>query len=153
RLEMSMAKTPEQAIALMEAFWKPAVGRVAEEVADMQSIADREGPGLTIEPWDYRYYAEKVRKEKYDLDENEVIPYLELENLREAMFWVAGELLDLHFRPLTGIPVYHSDVRVWEVSDGEGRHVALFYFDPYTRADKVSGAWMNAYRSQERFDR
>jgi peptidyl-dipeptidase Dcp len=69
------------------------------------------------------------------------------------MFWVAGELLDLHFKPLTGIPVYHPDVRVWEVSDGEGRHVALFYFDPYARADKVSGAWMNAYRNQERFER
>jgi len=153
RLEMSMAKTPEQAIALMEAFWRPAVARVAEEVADMQAIADREGAGVRIEPWDYRYYAEKVRKEKYHLDENEVMPYLQLENLREGMFWVAGELLDLHFKPLTGIPVYHPDVRVWEVSDGEGRHVALFYFDPYARADKVSGAWMNAYRNQERFER
>jgi peptidyl-dipeptidase Dcp len=153
RLEMSMAKTPEQAISLMEAFWKPAVARVAEEVADMQAIAEHEGAGIAIEPWDYRYYAEKVRKEKYLLDENEVMPYLQLENLREGMFWVAGELLDLHFRPVAGIPVYHPDVRVWEVSDGEGRHVALFYFDPYARADKVSGAWMNAYRNQERFER
>ena len=153
RLEMSMAKTPRQAIALMEEFWKPAVARVAEEVAEMQAIADREGAGHAIEPWDYRYYAEKVRKEKYHLDENEVMPYLQLENLREAMFWVAGELLDLNFRPLFGIPVYHPDVRVWEVSDGAGRHVALFYLDPYARADKVSGAWMNAYRNQERFER
>ena len=153
RLEMSMAKTPEQATKLMEAFWRPAVARVAEEVADMQALADREGAGIRIEPWDYRYYAEKVRKNKFDLDENEVMPYLELENLREAMFWVAGELLDLHFRTVAGIPVYHPDVRVWEVSDGTGRHVALFYFDPYARADKVSGAWMNAYRNQERFER
>ena len=152
RLEMSMAKTPERATQLMEAVWKPAVKRVAEEVSDMQAVADKEGAGIRIEPWDYRYYAEKVRKERYDLDESEVMPYLQLENLREAMFWVAGELLDLHFAPVKDVPVYHPDVRVWDVKDGAGKHVALFYFDPYARADKSSGAWMNAYRNQERFD-
>ncbi len=152
RLEMSMAKTPERATQLMEAVWKPAVKRVAEEVSDMQAVADKEGAGIRIEPWDYRYYAEKVRKAKYDVDDNEVMPYLQLENLREAMFWVAGELLDLHFAPVKDVPVYHPDVRVWDVKDGAGRHVALFYFDPYARADKSSGAWMNAYRNQERFD-
>ena len=152
RLEMSMAKTPERATQLMEAVWKPAVKRVAEEVADMQAVADKEGAGIKIEPWDYRYYAEKVRKAKYDVDDNEVMPYLQLEKLREAMFWVAGELLDLHFSPLGNVPVYHPDVRVWEVKDGAGRHVALFYFDPYARPNKSSGAWMNAYRNQERFD-
>jgi peptidyl-dipeptidase Dcp len=151
RLEMSMAKTPERAMELMEAVWKPAVARVAEEVADMQALADQEGAGITIEPWDYRYYAEKVRKARYDIDDNEVMPYLQLESLREAMFWVAGELLGLHFTPLEGVPVYHPDVRVWEVKDGSGRHVALFYFDPYARPHKISGAWMNAYRNQERF--
>ena len=153
RLEMSMAKTPERATELMEAVWKPAVDRVAEEVADMQAVADKEGAGIDIEPWDYRYYAEKVRKAKYDVDDNEVMPYLQLEKLREAMFWVAGELLDLHFTPVSDVPVYHPDVRVWEVKDGAGRHVALFYFDPYARPHKSSGAWMNAYRNQERFER
>jgi peptidyl-dipeptidase Dcp len=152
RLEMSMAKTPERATQLMEAVWKPAVSRVAEEVADMQAVADKEGAGIRIEPWDYRYYAEKVRKAKYDVDDNEVMPYLQLEKLREAMFWVAGELLDLHFTPVTNVPVYHADVRVWEVKDGAGKHVALFYFDPYARPNKSSGAWMNAYRNQERFE-
>ncbi len=152
RLEMSMAKTPERAIALMEALWRPAVSRVAEEVADMQAEADRARAGLAIEPWDYRYYAEKVRKSKYDVDDNGVMPYLQLENLREAMFWVAGELLGLHFEAAPEAPVYHPDVRVWEVKDEAGRHVALFYFDPYARADKRSGAWMNEYRSQERFE-
>jgi peptidyl-dipeptidase Dcp len=152
RLEMSMAKTPERATELMEAVWQPAVKRVAEEVADMQAVADKEGASIRIEPWDYRYYAEKVRKSKYDVDDNEVMPYLQLENLREAMFWVAGELLDLHFTPAANIPVYHPDVRVWEVKDGAGKHVALFYFDPYARPDKSSGAWMNAYRNQERFE-
>src|SRR6185436_13054363 len=105
-----------------------------------------------IEPWDYRYYAEKVRKAKYDLDENEVKPYLQLEKLREGMFWVAGELLDLHFTQVSDVPVCHHDVRVWEVKDGTGKHVGLWYFDPYARTGKRSGAWMNAYRRQERFD-
>jgi peptidyl-dipeptidase Dcp len=152
RLEKSMAKTPERAMELMEAFWKPAVTRVAEEVADMQAVADKAGAGIAIEPWDYRYYAEKVRREKFDVDDNEVTPYLQLERLREAMFWVAGELLDLHFAPAAGVPVVHPDVRAWEVKSGAGAHVGLFYFDPYARRDKQSGAWMDAYRSQERFD-
>jgi peptidyl-dipeptidase Dcp len=152
RVEMSMAKTPERAMQLMEAVWKPAVSRVAEEVTDMQAIADRDGAAITIEPWDYRFYAEKVRKSKYDIDDNEVMPYLQLENLREAMFWVAGELLGLGFKAAPGVPVYHPDVRVWEVTDEKGRHVALFYFDPYARPGKSSGAWMNAYRAQERHE-
>jgi peptidyl-dipeptidase Dcp len=152
RLENTMAKTPERAMELMQAVWKPAVARVGEEVADMQAIADKEGAKLTIEPWDYRYYAEKVRKAKYDLDANEVKPYLQLEKLREGMFWVAGELLGLKFTPLDGIPVYHPDVRVWEVKDAAGKHVGLWYFDPYARPGKQSGAWMNAYRDQERFE-
>ncbi|HUL56501.1 MAG TPA: M3 family metallopeptidase [Usitatibacter sp.] len=152
RTEMSMAKTPERATELMEALWRPAVRRVGEEVADMQALADREGAGISIEPWDYRHYAEKVRREKYDIDDNEVRPYLQLENLREAMFWVAGELLGYAFEPAKDVPVVHPDVRVWSVVDAGGRHVALFYFDPYARADKSSGAWMSIYRAQERFD-
>jgi peptidyl-dipeptidase Dcp len=118
----------------------------------MQAIADQEGAKLTIEPWDYRFYAEKVRKARYDLDEAEVKPYLQLEKLREGMFWVAGQLFDLHFTPVTGLPVNHPDVRTWEVKDGAGKHVGLWYFDPYARPAKQSGAWMNAYRDQERFD-
>ncbi|HEX6057377.1 MAG TPA: M3 family metallopeptidase, partial [Gemmatimonadaceae bacterium] len=154
RLENAMAKTPERALELMEAVWTPAVARVREEVADMQAIADREGAGITIEPWDYRFYAEKVRKAKYDLDENAIKPYLQLERLREGMFWVAGELFGFAFTPVTNVPVYHADVRVWEVTDrASGRHVGLWYFDPYARAGKRSGAWMNAYRTQERFER
>ena len=98
RLENSMARTPERAMQLMEAVWKPAVARVAEEVADMQKIADADGGGIRIEPWDYRYYAEKVRKAKYDLDTNELKPYLQLEKLREGMFFVAERLFGLRFR-------------------------------------------------------
>ena len=155
RLENSMAKTPERTLELMEAVWKPAVARVHEEVADMQklAIADAERRAITIEPWDYRYYAEKVRKERYDLDENEVKPYLQLEKLREGMFWVAGELLGLRFTPVADVPVYHPDVRVWKVTNAASELVGLWYFDPYARPGKRSGAWMNAYRSQERFER
>jgi peptidyl-dipeptidase Dcp len=137
----------------MMAVWKPAVARVREEVADMQKLADQEKAGIKIEPWDYRFYAEKVRKAKYDLDQNEVKPYLQLEKLREGMFWVAGELFNFSFTPVTNVPVFHPDVRVWEVKDKtSGKHIGLWYFDPYARAGKRSGAWMNAYRSQERLN-
>ena len=149
RLENTMAKEPARAMALMEAVWTPAVARVREEVADMQAIADKEGAGIKIEPWDYRYYAEKVRKAKYDLDENEVTPYLQLENLREGMFHMARELFGFHFKPVdpAKVPVYHPDVRAWEVNDPTGKLVGLWYFDPYARKGKRSGAWMNAYRT------
>jgi peptidyl-dipeptidase Dcp len=157
RLENSMAKTPERAMQLMEAVWPAAVARVKEEVADQQQIAEAElGAGtLTIEPWDYRYYQEKVRKAKYDLDQNEVKPYLQLEKLREGMFWVAGRLFGFQFVsvPDGSVPVYHPDVRVWEVKDARGAHVGLWYFDPCARKGKRSGAWMNAYRDQEKFER
>jgi peptidyl-dipeptidase Dcp len=152
RLEDTMARTPERAMALMEAVWGPAVARVREEVADMQAIADREGAGIRIEPWDYRYYAEKVRKGRYDLDEGQLKPYLQLEKLREGMFWVAGRLYGFQFSPASNVPVCHPDVRVWQVKDASGRELGLWYFDPFARPGKRSGAWMNAYRSQERFD-
>ena len=148
-------KTPERAMELMEAVWTPAVARVHEEVADMQAVADQEKAGIRIEPWDYRYYAEKVRKAKYDLDETEITPYLQLENLREGMFYMAGAAVrvQLQARGPATVPVFHPDVRVWEVNDPAGQLVGLWYFDPYARQGKRSGAWMNAYRTQERFDR
>ncbi|RYY14242.1 MAG: M3 family peptidase, partial [Cytophagaceae bacterium] len=119
RLDNTMAKTPEAAMQLMMQVWTPAVARVHEEVADMQALAVKEGApaGFKIEPWDYRYYAEKVRKQRYDLDQNEVKQYLQLDKLREGMFWVAGELFNFSFVPVTDVPVYHPDVRVWQVND------------------------------------
>jgi peptidyl-dipeptidase Dcp len=153
RLENAMAKTPERAMELMMAVWKPAVTRVHEEVSDMQALADKEGAGIKIEPWDYRYYMERVRKAKYDLDQNEVKPYLQLDKLVEAIHWVAGELFNFKFTPATDVPVAHPDIRVWQVSDKTtGKHIGLWYFDPYARKGKRSGAWMNAYRSQERIN-
>ncbi len=149
-----MAKTPERAMALMEAVWTPAALRVKQEVVDMQVVADKEKAGIRIAPWDYRFYAEKVRKAKYDLDQNEVKPYLQLEKLREGMFWVAGQLFGFQFVPITdgSVAVYHPDVRVWEVKNASGAHVGLWYFDPYARPGKHSGAWMNEYRAQSRLD-
>ena len=130
---------------LMMAVWMPAVARVHEEVRDMQAIANKENTGIQIEPWDYRYYAEKVRKEKYDLDANQVKPYLQLEKLREGMFWVAGELFNFSFTPVTNVPVYHPDIRVWEVKDKTtGKHIGLGISIRTAQAGKRSGAWMNA---------
>ena len=150
KLEDQMAKTPDRTVELMEAVWKPAVLRVHEEVADMQAIADKERAGVRIQPWDYLFYSEKVRKAKYDLDENDVKPYLQMEKLREGMFWVAGQLFGLKFVPITdgSVPVYQPDVRVWQVQDQNGKHVGLWFFDPYARTGKNSGAWMNEYRPQ-----
>jgi len=153
RLEDSMAKAPARAVELMEAVWKPALARVREEVADMQAVADAERAGIRIEPWDYRFYAERVRKEKYDLDEAQITPYLQLEKLREGMFFTAGKLFGLRFLPVdpAAVPVPHPDVRIWEVRDAAGGLVGLFFFDPFARKGKRSGAWMSGYRSQERF--
>jgi len=154
RLENAMAKTPERTMELMETVWPAAVARVKEEVADMQALANKESAKVTIEPWDYRFYMEKVRKARYDLDQNEVKPYLQLDKIREAMFFVAGEVFNFAFTPVKDVPVYHPDVTVWEVKNKTtGKHVGLWYFDPYARDGKRSGAWMNAYRNQERMDK
>jgi peptidyl-dipeptidase Dcp len=153
RLADSMAGDPDNAMALMMRLWPAAVSRVREEVVDMQAIADRSAPGITIEAWDYRYYAEKVRQAKFDLDMNEVKPYLQLEKLREGMFWVAGRLYGFAFSQVMGLPVHNPDVRVWEVTAASGQHVGLWYFDPYARPGKNSGAWMSEYRDQSRLDR
>lgn len=152
QLENAMARTPEKAMGLLMKVWPAAVARVRQEVADMQAVADREGAKITIEPWDYRFYAEKVRREKYSLDANLIKPYLQLEKMREALFWVAGRLYGLHFTQVKDVPVVHPDVRTWEVTDAEGKRVGLWYFDPYARTGKRSGAWMSEYRTQEDFE-
>ena len=155
RLQDRMAKTPENAMELMEAVWPAAIARVSEEVADMQAIADKSEDKITIEPWDYRFYAEKVRKEKYDLNSEEVKQYLQLDKLTEAMHMVAGKLFKYKFTPVPegSVPVFHEDVKVWEVTDiNTGKNVGLWYLDPYARKGKRSGAWATTYRSQSSFD-
>ncbi|APU66767.1 M3 family metallopeptidase [Christiangramia flava] len=149
RLQNRMAKTPESAMNLMMQVWPAALARVKEEVSDMQQIADEENPGITIKPWDYRYYAEKVRKAKYDLDSEEVKQYLELGNLTQALFFTAGELFNFEFTPVkeNTVPVFHEDVKVWEVTNKDtGKLVGLWYLDPYARTGKRSGAWATTYR-------
>jgi len=155
RLQDRMAKTPERAMDLMMGVWPAAVARVREEVADMQAVADSEGAKIRIEPWDYRFYAEKVRKAKYDLNSDEVKQYLELGKLREAMFYVAGELFNFNFTPVPdgSVPVFQEDVKVWEVTDKTtGAHIGLWYLDPFARPGKRSGAWATSYRGHETFN-
>ena len=149
-----MARDPQKATDLMMRVWTPAVARVKEEVADMQAIAAREGQAITIEPWDYLYYAEKVRKAKYDLDTNELKAYFELNNVIAASYAMAEKLYGLTFTEITGtVPVFHPDVRVFEVKDkATGRHVGVYYRDDFARQYKRSGAWASGYRGQRRFD-
>lgn len=155
RLQDRMAKTPENAMHLMEAVWPAAIGRVAEEVADMQAIANKNGDNITIEPWDYRFYAEKVRKAKYDLNSDEVKQYLQLDKLTQALFYTAGRLFNYNFKPVPegSVPVFHEDVKVWEVTNKDsGEHIGLWYLDPFARTGKRSGAWATTYRSYTTFD-
>ena len=155
RLQDRMAKTPENALALMEAVWPASIARVHEEVADMQAVANASGEKITIEPWDYRFYAEKVRVAKYDLNSDEVKQYLQLDKLRDAMFYVAGRLFNYEFTPVPegSVPVFQEDVNVWEVTDKDsGAHIGLWYLDPYARQGKRSGAWATTYRSHTTFD-
>jgi peptidyl-dipeptidase Dcp len=159
-LSNTMAQKPEKTLDLMMSVWTPAVEKVHADVAEMQRMADVESNNSTglsatgkfkISPWDYRYYSEKVRKAKYDLDQNDLKPYLQLEKLREGMFWVAGEIFHLGFKQVTNVPVFHPDVRVWEVFNTDTKKVVgVWYFDPYARKGKRSGAWMNATREQSR---
>ncbi|MCO7223541.1 M3 family metallopeptidase [Pleionea sp. CnH1-48] len=155
RLQDRMAQSPDRAIKLMEAVWPAAIARVKEEVADMQAVANKLGDKITVKPWDYRYYAEKVRKQKYDLDSNEIKQYLQLDKLRDAMFYVAGRLFHFEFTPVKegSVPVFHPDVKVWEVTNkNTGEHVGLWYLDPFARKGKQSGAWATSYRGHTTID-
>jgi peptidyl-dipeptidase Dcp len=153
RMADTMAVDPKKAQELMMRVWPAAVARVREEVADMQAIARVEGAKITIEPWDYLYYAEKVRKAKYALDQSQLKPYFELDSMIKGAFWMAERLYGLQFTEVTGkVPVFHPDVRVWEVKDAaSGRYVGLFYGDYFARPGKRSGAWAEGYRRREAF--
>jgi peptidyl-dipeptidase Dcp len=151
RMQDTMAKSPERAMDLMMRVWPAAVTRVHEEVADMQPFARADGV-TTVEPWDYRYYQEKVRQAKYNLSEDEIKPYFEQGNLLQGMFWAAEQLYDLKFTENTGtVPVWHPDVRTFEVTHAKsGAIIGLFYLDTYAREGKRSGAWASGYRDSSR---
>jgi peptidyl-dipeptidase Dcp len=152
RMADTMAQDPAKAMDLMMRVWRPAVQRVHEEVRDMQAIANREHAHITIEPWDYLYYAEKVRKARYDLDQNQLRPYFELNNMIQASFYMAEQLYGLHFTEITGtVPTFNADVRVWRVNDRDGSYVGLFYGDYFARPGKRSGAWTSGYQGHETF--
>ena len=152
RMANTMAVDPAKAEELMLRVWPAAVARVKQEVADMQKLANRERPKATIEPWDYLYYAEKVRKQKYALDQDELKSYFELGNMIKGAMYMAEQLYGLKFAEITGkVPVFHPDVRVWEVKGSDGKFVGLFYGDYFARSTKRSGAWAMSYRIHETF--
>jgi peptidyl-dipeptidase Dcp len=152
KLDDAMAGEPAAVDALLRRVWEPAKDKAAAERDMLQAAARAEGMNEAISPWDWRYYAEKVRKAEYDLAEAEVKPYFSLESMQRAAFDVAGRLFGVSFRELDGVPVYHPDVRAYEVRDAEGHHVGIFLADHYARSGKRSGAWMSSYRIGESFD-
>lgn len=150
KLDDVMAKTPDAVRSLLESVWAPAKSRAAREQADLQKLAAERGDNVEIAPWDWRFYAEKVRNERFNLDDSAIKPYLQLDKMILAAFDTATRLFGLHFHERKDIPVYHPDVRTWEVTDAHGKHVGLFLGDYFARPSKHSGAWMSAFRSQEK---
>lgn len=141
-----MAKNPQNAENLLMEIWKPAIKKVSEEVSEMQALADKEGANMTIEPWDYYYYAEKVRRAKYALDEDEVKEYFQVDSVAKGIFAMAHRLYGVNFTPLPDAPRYNPDVKVYEVTDANGKHVAVFMTDYFSRPSKRQGAWMDNFQ-------
>jgi peptidyl-dipeptidase Dcp len=151
-LERNMAKNPENVFKLLDQLWAPALNRAKGELKDMQDVVDTEKGKFKIAPWDWRYYAEKVRKAKYDLDEEQLRPYFKLENVRDGVFYVANKLYGLKFEEIKDIPKYHPDVVAYEVKNADGSHQAVLYMDFFPRESKRGGAWMTSYRDQYKID-
>jgi peptidyl-dipeptidase Dcp len=151
----NMAQTPDTAMQLLMSVWPAAVEQARSEIAEMQKLLTADGTAdAKLAAWDYRYYAEQVRKQRFAIDQHEIKAYLQLHNLRDSMFWMAQQLYGLTFTPAKKVPVYHADVTAYEVTRKVGattKPVGLFYFDPYARTGKRSGAWMSEYRTQEKF--
>jgi peptidyl-dipeptidase Dcp len=152
RLDDTMAGSPEAALGLLRSVWTPARALAQRETRDLQQMADAEGGGFRIAPWDWRYYAERVRKERFDIDAAEVKPYLTLDAMIAAAFDCANRLFGLAFTERHDVPVYHPDVRAFEVTGPKGRHLGLFLGDYFARPSKRSGAWMSSFRSQWKLD-
>ena len=150
RLDDSMAKTPQAVRALLDRVWPLARARAHADRDAMQALIQAEGGNFKLAPWDWRFYAEKLRKARHDLDEAAIKPYLQLEKMIEAAFDTARRLFGLSFAPLDDMPVWHQDVRVWKVRGADGKHVGLFFGDYFARASKHSGAWMTTLRDQEK---
>ncbi len=151
-LEENMAKTPDKVYELLDNIWEAALPMSKKEVIELQAMIDSEGKKFTLQPWDWWYYAEKLRKAKYDLSDEMLKPYFELENVRKGMFDVAFKLYGLQFTERKDIPKYHEDVIVFEVKEADGSHIGILYQDFFPRASKSGGAWMNSYRKQYKID-
>jgi len=152
RLDDTMAGSPEAVLGLLDAVWTPAREQALREQAALQRLVAEDGQNFTLAPWDWRFYAERLRKAEFDLDEAEVKPYLQLEKIIEAAFHTAGRLFGITFTERHDLPLYHPDVRVWGVQDEQGRHVGLFLGDYFARSSKRSGAWMSAFRRQHKLE-
>src|SRR5690606_34701805 len=148
-LEERMAKTPENVYKLLDQIWEPALKKAKEEEADIKKMMVADGIKDNVQPYDWRYYTEKIRKQRYDLDEQELKPYFSLENVREGIFMVAKNLYGLEFKQLTNVHVYHKDVTAWEVIDNMGNHIGVLYMDFFPRRSKRGGAWMTSYRKEK----
>ncbi|WP_396169260.1 M3 family metallopeptidase [Flavobacterium sp.] len=151
-LEESMAKTPENAKKLLNDLWKPALEIAKTEAADIQKMMAKDGIKGAVQPYDWRYYTEKIRKERFDLDEEELKPYFSLENVRKGVFQVTEKLYGIQFKELNNVPKYHPDASVWEVKEADGTHIGIFYMDFHPRDSKRGGAWMTSYRTQKTVD-
>ncbi|WP_308764701.1 M3 family metallopeptidase [uncultured Bacteroides sp.] len=147
-LDNTMAKNSETVMAFLNNLWQYSLPKAKEEAAELQKLMDKEGKNEKLEAWDWWYYTEKLRKEKYNLDEEEIKPYFKLENVRQGAFDVAHKLYGITLTPLKNIPVYHPDVEVFEVKDADGSHLGVFYVDYFPRPGKSGGAWMSNYREQ-----
>jgi len=149
-LEKCMAESPQAVYDFLDQLWTPGLKMAEKEAADLQAMIDREGGNFKLEPWDWRYYTEKLRKERYDLDEETISSYFELENTVEGLFGLADRLYGITFTRIEDIPVYHEDVRAWEVKEEDGSHIGILYQDFFARPSKQGGAWMSSYRKQSR---
>ena len=151
-LEENMSKNPENVFNLLNKLWTPAIAKAKNELADMQKLADKEGANFKLESWDWCYYAEKVRKEKYDLDEEMLRPYFKLENVVEGIFSTANKLYGLTFKQRNDLPLYHPDATTYEVFDTDGSHLGILYMDYHPRASKRGGAWCTSFRDAKKVE-
>ena len=151
-LEESMAKTPENVNKLLNDLWKPALEIAKTEASDIQKMMAKDGIKGAVQPYDWRYYTEKIRKERFDLDEEELKPYFSLENVRKGVFQVTEKLYGIQFKELNNVPKYHPDATVWEVTEADGSPIGIIYMDFHPRDSKRGGAWMTSYRTQKTVD-
>jgi peptidyl-dipeptidase Dcp len=147
-----MAERPDRVYGLLDRLWAPSLAKAEAELSDLQAVVRREGGDFELAAWDWWFYAEKLRRDQFDFDEQAVKPYLQLESVQQAAFDVARELFGIAFEERTDVPVYHPDVRAYAVLDADGSHLGLFYVDYFTRPSKDGGAWMGNFREQWKED-